>query len=409
MVRLLIVIALAACTRTSEKYCGLHPEDLANCPPSDAPRQMCSIDSECPMTASHCLVEGGVGMCVECRDDSDCTLSCDPDSRTCRSCVEHADCVDSNACMPEGQCGTNATVIYVAPGGDEQGTCAQVTPCATIAYALTQVTATRYHLKLSGALAETVVIAAKRAVLLADPNTTLTGADPTIKIQQGTVSIYDLEIPCGVKGAGIKSEMGSTTIIRDVYVHGCSGKGAAIEAKGGFISISRSRISESTTGAISTDGNAVFSITNTMVYRNGTAATARSAVTIGATTMGMNNRFEHNTIAHNQAKFAITVAGGVSCTATNLLEMPHNIIAGNSTSTGANNNTVGSCDFAKSRIAEDPGEFAFVSTELPFDYHLTAGSSAIDQIDVSAVTDDIDGQFRPLGVRKDVGADEYKP
>lgn len=409
MVRLLIVIALAACTRTSEKYCGLHPEDLANCPPSDAPRQMCTIDSECPMTASHCLLEGGIGMCVECRDDSDCALACDPDSRTCRTCVEHTDCAVSNACMPEGTCGTDDTIIYVAPGGDDDGACTKATPCATLEYALEQITTVRYHIKLSGALNETVVIAAKRAVLLADPGTTLSGADPTIKIQQGTVSIYDLEIPCASNGAGIKSEMGSTTVIRDVYIHGCGGKGAAIEAKGGFLSIARSRVSESTTGAISTDGNAVFSITNTMVVRNGTPMTMRSAVTIGATTMGMNNRFEHNTVAHNQAKYALLVAGGVSCTATNLLEMPHNIIAGNTTTTGANNNTAGACDFSKSRVAEDAGEFAFVSVDPPFDYHLTQASTAIDQIEGSAVTDDIDGQFRPLGLRKDVGADEYKP
>jgi hypothetical protein len=203
--------------------------------------------------------------------------------------------------------------------------------------------------------------------------------------------------------------MGSTTLVRDVYVHGCGGKGAAIEAKGGFISISRSRVSESTTGAISTDGNAVFSITNTMVYRNGTPATTRSAVTIGATTIGMNNRFEHNTIAHNQVKGAVTVAGGVACTATNLLEMPHNIIAGNTTTTNVNNNTVGSCDFSKSRVVEDPGEFAFVSIDPPYDYHLTQPSAAIDKIDASGVSDDIDGQFRPLGPRRDFGADEYKP
>jgi hypothetical protein len=409
MVRLLIVITLVACTRTSEKYCGLHPEDLANCPPSDAPRPACSVDSECPASAAHCLLEGGTGMCVECRDDSDCALSCDPDSRTCRTCVEHADCAASNACMPEGACGTDDTIIYVAPGGDDQGTCVKAAPCGTVAYALTQVSTSRYHIKLTGALNETVVIAAKRVVLLADPNTTLSGADPTIKIQQGTVSIYDLEIPCAPNGAGIKSEMGSTTFVRDVYVHGCGGKGAAIEAKGGFISIARSRVSESSTGAISTDGNAVFAITNTMVYRNGTPATTRSAVTIGATTMGVNNRFEHNTIVHNQVKFAVTVAGGVSCTATNLLEMPHNIIAGNTTTTGANNNTAGACDFGKSRIADDAGEFAFVSAAPPYDYHLTATSTAIDTIEFSTVADDIDSEFRPLGVRRDHGADEYKP
>jgi hypothetical protein len=417
MVRQLIVIALVtvlgACTRTSEKYCGLHPEDLANCPRSDAPRQACTTDPECPAMAPHCLLEGGGGECVECIDDADCTstgkLACDPDTRSCRSCVEHTDCPDSLTCLPEGTCGTDADVIYVTAGGANAGTCGGAAPCGTVAYALGQVSATRYHLKLSGALAETVVIEALRVVMLADPGTTLTGADPSIKIIKGTVSIYDLEIACSPNGAGIKSEMGSTTLLRDLYVHGCGGKGPAIEAKGGFIGINRVRVGESRTGGISTDGSAVFSITNTIVYRNGSPMSAKGGVTIGAATVGMNNRFEHNTVVFNQAKTAVNAAGGVGCTVTNVLEMPYNIIAGNTTSMGVGDNTIGACDFSKSSVVADPTEFAFVSSDAPYDYHILAGSSAIDRVEVSTVSDDADGQFRPQGPRKDLGADEYKP
>jgi hypothetical protein len=405
MARWLIVIVLAACTRTSEKYCGLHPQDLANCPPSDAPRQMCTDDSTCPTESPHCLLESGIGMCVGCRDDGDCALSCDPDSRTCRTCAEHADCIASNACLPEGACGTNDNVIYVSATGTNAGTCPKEAPCKTIAFALGLVTTDRYHIKLSGTLAETVVIAAKHVVLLADPGTKLTGGDPTLKIQQGTVSVYGLEIACGT-GAGIKSEMGSTTFLRDVFIHGCGGKGGGIEAKGGFISISRTRIADCPTGALVTDANAVFSVTNTWIYGNGTAAATRSPVAIGATTMGANNRFEHNTVVRNTVKAGATVAGGVACTATNTLAMPHNIIAGNTTTTGVNNNTFGLCDFSDSRVTDDLTEFAFVSED---DLHLTQASSAIDKIEVSGVPDDIDGQFRPLGLRRDYGADEYKP
>lgn len=404
MARWLIVIALAACTRTSEKYCGLHPEDLANCPPSDAPRQMCTIDDECPTTAKYCLIESGIGMCVGCRDDNDCSLSCDADTRVCRTCVEHADCTGSNACLPEGACGTNDTVIYVADGAD-MGACTFDAPCKTIAYALTQVTQDRYHIKLSGTLNETVVVVGKRVVFLADPNTKLTGGDPTIKMQEATVSIYDLEIACGT-GAGIKSEMGSTTQLRDVYIHGCAGKGGGIEAKGGYISISRTRIASCSTGALTTDANAVFSVTNTWIYDNGTAAATRSPVSIGATTMGVNNRFEHNTIVRNKVKAGAAVAGGVSCTLTNTLPLPNNIIAGNTSTTGLNNNTFGGCDTKGSLVSETLTEFAFVSET---DLHLTQPSIAIDKIDVSAVPDDIDGQFRPQGAKRDYGADEYKP
>ena len=404
MARWLIVIALASCTRTSEKYCGLHPEDLANCPPSDAPRPMCAIDDDCPANAKHCLIESGIGMCVGCRDDSDCALSCDPDTRTCRTCVEHRDCVASNACLPEGACGTNDTVIYVA-GGTDAGACTLDAPCETIAYALTKVTQDRYHIKLSGALTETVVVVGKRVVFLAEPGAKLTGGDPTIKMQQATVSIYGLEIACGT-GGGIKSEMGSTTQLRDVYVHGCAGKGGGIEAKGGFISISRTRIADCPTGGFTSDANAVFSITNTWIYGNGTPASTRSPVSIGATTMGANNRFEHNTVVRNTVKAGAAVAGGVSCTLTNTLAMPNNIIAGNTTTTAVNNNTFGGCDFKGSLVSDDLTQFGFISET---DLHLSGMSSAIDKIDVSAVPDDIDGQFRPQGAKRDYGADEYKP
>ena len=242
----MIVIALAACTRTSEKYCALHPEDLANCPPSDARRQTCASDPECPAMAPHCLLESGGGECVECFDDAHCIavgkLACDLDSLSCRSCVMHADCPDSNACTPDGTCGGDDTVIYVAQGGNDSGACTVTAPCARIAYALGRVSNTRYHLKLSGVLNETVTIMGERVVLLADPDTRLTGGNPTLKIVKGTVSIYDLEIACG-NGAGIRAEMGSTTILRGTYVHGCAGNEAAIDSRGGFLGISRARIS----------------------------------------------------------------------------------------------------------------------------------------------------------------------
>ena len=361
--------------------------------------------------APHCLLEGGGGTCVECLDDGDCMavgkLACDADTRTCRNCVEHAGCPGSQACLPEGTCGDDTTVIYVAPTGVDTGTCPVTAPCKTIAFALGRVTETRYHVKLTGVLAETVTIVGKNVVLIADPNTKLTGGATTLKIQDSTVSVYDLEIACSAMGNAVKSEMGSTTQLRDIYVHGCAGKDPAIDAKGGFIGISRARIGECVSGGIATDGSAKFSITNTLVYRNGTAMSKKGAVTIGASAAGT-NRFEHNTIVHNTAKTGPNVAGGVGCTLTNLLEMPHNIIAGNTTTTGIGDNTIGGCNFGTSSVTADTAAYAFKSEIAPYDYHITAGSSAIDKVDVSTVADDVDSEFRPQGPRKDLGADELR-
>ena len=62
-------------------------------------------------------------------------------------------------------------------------------------------------------------------------------------------------------------------------------------------------------------------------------------------------------------------------------------------------------------IADEPSPYAFSNTTVaPFDYHIGGTSSARDASTVpSTVDEDFDGQFRPLGPAKDVGADEFKP
>lgn len=393
----MIVFALAACTRTSEKYCGLHPEDLANCPPSDAARQTCSADPECPAMVPHCKLEGATGECVECFDDAQCIgvgkLACDPDTLSCRSCVEHADCA-SLACTPEGACADDA--IYVAAGGSDGGTCVIGAPCRTIKYALGQVSATRYYLKLSGQLVESVTIDGKRVVILADPGTTLAG-NPALRIVKGTVSIDGLELSCTDNMGAVRSEMESTTQLRDVLVHDCGGMEPAIESKGGYLAVTRGRIVDNAGGGIATDAGTVFSITNSIIARNGSASAKKGGVTLGAATQGLNNRFEHNTVVENRVKPGAAVAGGVTCALTNALPAPNNIVAGNTPGS-----TIG-CDFTGSKTADDLATWLFTP-----DYHLMAGSPAIDKVD-STIDDDVDGQFRPQGVRGDYGADEYKP
>src|SRR5215203_5945460 len=166
MVRLLIVITLVSCTRTSEKYCGLHGEDRVHCPQMDAPvdpRTVCTTDPDpaCSGETPRCLLQGGpTGFCVGCIDNSDCTQTgrqaCDPDTRTCRACAEHSDCA-SLACLPEGTCGTDDNVVYVDETGTDAGDCTAAAKCRTIDYALDKITNTRFFLKLSGRLEESVL------------------------------------------------------------------------------------------------------------------------------------------------------------------------------------------------------------------------------------------------------------
>jgi hypothetical protein len=53
--------------------------------------------------------------------------------------------------------------------------------------------------------------------------------------------------------------------------------------------------------------------------------------------------------------------------------------------------------------------FAFKSIVAPYDYHIMDSSKAIDMATtMSNVSNDFDGEFRPQGPQKDLGADEYR-
>jgi hypothetical protein len=116
-----------------------------------------------------------------------------------------------------------------------------------------------------------------------------------------------------------------------------------------------------------------------------------------------------NTIVDNRAK---TIAGGVNCASS--LAAPNNIIARNFTAGTAilptSNTGTSTCNFSASMLATDLELFAFLMPEGPgpWDYHVTAGSTAIDRGVESDVTFDVDGDHRPQGTNVDVGADEFK-
>jgi len=405
--RVLIVIAgcgalLAACERRSDKYCMLHPTDLAFCERSDAPSDapmMCTSNAECSAADPYC--EPSAHICVECLTSADCAThpgepQCNPTTFACQGCLVHTDCA-SGACLPEGTCGDESNVIYVSDQGLDTNPCTAAAPCKTIAHAITLLTQTRQYIKLSGALVESATILAKRATFLADPGTTLTGtADPTLKLQKSELRIYDLAVTCPAAPAigGIKSEMESTTTLVNVTIRGCGHKG--LEGKGGYLRVNRSTVAQNLEGGIVLDGMADFSITNTFIYLNGKPDVVAGGVMIGATTSGI-NQFEFNTVVQNIGK----VVGGVTCPTTNGMPAKNNLIVENSPA-----NTVG-CDFSASIVAPDITPYDFLGAN---NYHLGANSEAIDKVTAtSSVSDDVDAQYRPIGAAKDFGADEYKP
>jgi uncharacterized repeat protein (TIGR01451 family) len=115
----------------------------------------------------------------------------------------------------------------------------------------------------------------------------------------------------------------------------------------------------------------------------------------------------HTTLAHNQGLSGIYVSGS-TLVFTNTIVYSHTVGVNNASGTVSmaltlwdNNDTdmAGTVD----TVGDISGTAAFDSDG----YHLTAASDAIDQGVDAGVTDDIDGELRPMRSAADLGADEY--
>jgi hypothetical protein len=131
-------------------------------------------------------------------------------------------------------------------------------------------------------------------------------------------------------------------------------------------------------------------------------------INIAAATVAAGSRLDFNTIVDNGAKSgASSAAGGLYCNDATFTAYS-NIVAHNNIQGDVNNsvaNTAGSCVSTGSIIEADDANLAFAGLG---DYHLGAGSIAIDAAMTPPTIDhDYDGQDRPMGIGYDIGADEY--
>lgn len=131
----------------------------------------------------------------------------------------------------------------------------------------------------------------------------------------------------------------------------------------------------------------LFIVRNTVVHRN-----TEVGLTLYQERLG--SLIEFNTFVDNDV--------GVFCSGMH----PNNIIARNRKNGCDFNCTCPDSIFAGS----DLSELKFRAPDAsPPDYHLTAGSIAIDAAAASTLDHDVDGDARPQGAARDVGADEYRP
>jgi hypothetical protein len=178
---------------------------------------------------------------------------------------------------------------------------------------------------------------------------------------------------------------------------------------------------ESGSGIAISQGSFV-TLTNNIIARNheaGWSADRGGALWfIAGDTYPTRGTLLHNTIADNVGGFGQGLSVGNYVT----LDLANNIIAGQTIGI-ANSNPVSSIVTADHTLFagndtnyasgvtssnELTGEPAFVAAQAE-NYHILSTSAAIDQGRDAGVTDDIDGDHRPLATGYDIGADEWHP
>jgi hypothetical protein len=420
MKNVLLLCALIACNKTNPNYCADHPDH--NCNESvdardhDAPASTCATagcaTGVCDTTSNTCV------QCTAAQPQacSGATPVCDA-TDTCRPCGADAECAESGVCRVDGSCALSAAVLYASTTGGAAATCAAGDKC-TLAQALTLVDATHTIVHLDpGTYAIDGITTTQ--------NVTITGRGAIIDRSAGTIG------PVFTVGAGLTASLefvtlqgghsattanGITCATGELDVHAVTiqmNSGIAISSTSCDVVVARSTLYANAEGGIYLAGttSTKFDITDSFVIHNGNNTDAMfGGIYILPQTVGT-SRLEFNTIVDNQASSGVTHFGGVTCDIA-AVGAANNIVARNLKGGAASGQqTQGQCGFLTSKVQDDITGLGFMSADSqPYNYRLGFPSSAIDAANTASLVDvDVDGNHRPVGAQKDIGAAEFKP
>jgi hypothetical protein len=377
--------------------------DMGTCPSG----QVCDGTTCVTMIDAGTVVDACAGSGCPCARDKDCTSD---------ACSESA-----------AMCLDEAEVLYVSPTGAGSA-CTRDAPCPTISAAVAVLDATHDAIKVAdGTYSDAIGLDGATVLISGEGNTpfgavistsassngpmghllavndsmvtieglTFTGASQTaIHAQDCELTLFRTLVSNDAIG-GV-DEQDCAVAITQSQLTGATGGEAAIRATDGKVTVTRTMIDHNACDGVRVQSGASFDIENTFIVAN-TGTGFQQADDEPETAI-----FEFDTVADNNAT---NTTGGLACDSA--VAVDSSIVANNGIDSS------GACTFTYSlfgdvpqlgagNIAGDPG---FVSAT---DYHLGAGSPAIDAADPDATLDiDYDGDTRPHGAGRDIGADEH--
>ena len=443
---------MLSCQQLNPQFCTTHPLDVdcAGRAGIGIDAGSCTSDMQCMKPTPVCDIASS--MCVQCTaaEASACsgtTPLCGADE-VCHGCTIDSECA-SLTCLPDGACASVLDVLYVNPDGSHTATCMPDDHCS-LARGISLIDGTKSTIRLDPAhyrllstltLPNDLRLVGRDAVIDRDAS----GAGITLVIPDSTTITLDYVTVQGGDGAvghGIRCSNATVTMrdvtIRDnggagIHSTGCAltishaqivgNQGIGIAVTDGSLTLTRSLVLANQGGGVSLTG-ARYDLVNDIIVKNGGPNSLFGGLLISQVAAPAGHLFGFNTVAQNQASIGMTP--GVLCSVI-LAPIPltSSIVFDNGAGLqvdGINCNwtysdigatgSSGASRASGAGVSSGSGNLSSVPQFIDSahnNFHLRVSSPVRDAADPAAtLAVDIDGDSRPQGAGRDMGADEIK-